>query len=63
MGCKDQCTKPEYEPKKLVKFLETSPYKKCTTCCIYIKWEGLYCPCCSYRLSKRAKNSVMRKRL
>lgn len=30
-----------------------SPYKngrRCTVCSMFIKWEGLHCPCCGYRL-------------
>ena len=29
--------------------------KRCTTCAIYIKWEGLWCPCCGYMLRNKLK--------
>ena len=24
--------------------------KRCKACSIFIKWEGVFCPCCGYRL-------------
>ncbi len=30
--------------------------KRCQTCGIFIKWEGLCCPCCGYRLRTRRRN-------
>jgi len=24
--------------------------KRCNICNVYIKWDGLFCPCCNYRL-------------
>ena len=40
---------------------ENSWYKKgakrCTTCNIFIKWDGLWCPCCGYMLRNRPKGN------
>lgn len=32
--------------------------KRCVTCAIYVKWEGVFCPCChnKLRVSPRKKN-------
>jgi len=37
--------------------------KRCQTCEIYIKWEGLRCPCCSYKLRTKPKNRIYKERL
>lgn len=33
--------------------------KRCTTCEVFIKWSGILCPCCGYklRISPRSKHS------
>lgn len=28
---------------------------KCNVCCVRIEWDGIYCPCCGYKLSRRVK--------
>ena len=30
--------------------------KRCQICEIFIKWDGLWCPCCGYRLRTRPRN-------
>ena len=30
--------------------------KRCQICEIFIKWDGLWCPCCSYMLRMRPRN-------
>ena len=30
--------------------------KRCQVCEIFIKWDGLWCPCCGYRLRMRPRN-------
>jgi len=32
--------------------------KRCDTCEIFIKWDGVNCPCCKARLSGRSKRSL-----
>ena len=41
--------------------------KRCSVCCLYIRWEGNRCPCCNYPLrlntrSSRAKRAQKRMR-
>jgi hypothetical protein len=33
-----------------------SGQKRCQICEIFIKWDGLWCPCCGYRLRTRPRN-------
>ncbi|QMU54697.1 MAG: hypothetical protein GKS07_07325 [Nitrosopumilus sp.] len=37
--------------------------KRCMTCELFVKWEGLWCPCCGGRLRAKPRNSKLRKRL
>jgi hypothetical protein len=30
--------------------------KRCQVCEIFLKWDGLWCPCCGYRLRTRPRN-------
>ncbi|MGC1132705.1 MAG: hypothetical protein WA941_07775, partial [Nitrososphaeraceae archaeon] len=30
--------------------------KRCQICEIFIDWEGLWCPCCGYRLRAKPRN-------
>ncbi|WP_316505920.1 hypothetical protein [Nitrosopumilus sp.] len=33
-----------------------SGQKRCNLCGIFIYWEGLFCPCCGYRLRMGPRN-------
>ena len=33
-----------------------SGQKRCQVCEQYIRWDGLWCPCCSYRLRTTPRN-------
>jgi hypothetical protein len=30
--------------------------KRCQMCETFLKWDGLFCPCCGYRLRTRPRN-------
>ena len=30
--------------------------KRCQVCELFIKWDGLFCPCCGYRLRTRPRS-------
>lgn len=60
-NCKGVCTK----------YHTTGRYNKpenafCACCSIFIKWEGIHCPCCMARLRRRprstSKNSTVKYR-
>lgn len=31
--------------------------KRCQICDLFIKWDGICCPCCSYRLRTKPRNT------
>lgn len=31
---------------------------KCSHCQVFLKWDGLYCPCCGHRTTRKRKNSL-----
>jgi hypothetical protein len=31
--------------------------RRCQVCAIFIKWNGIWCPCCSYRLRKNPRKT------
>ena len=35
--------------------------KRCTTCGIKIKWDGIRCPCCGYRLRTKPHKAVSKR--
>ena len=37
--------------------------KRCKVCSIFIKWEGLWCPCCKCRLRMSPRSSKDRRTL
>lgn len=37
--------------------------KRCQTCSIYITWEGIWCPCCTYRLRSKPRGKVYKEKL
>jgi hypothetical protein len=37
--------------------------KRCTICELFIKWDGLWCPCCGCRLRTKPRNTADRKRV
>ena len=32
-------------------------FKRCSSCCIFMKWVSNYCPCCGSRLSVRPNST------
>ena len=55
MTCKGICTR--YKAQKPVGTGRyASGQRRCQICEILIKWEGLWCPCCGYRLRTKPRN-------
>ena len=55
MTCKGLCTR--YKAQKPVGTGRyASGQRRCQICEIFIKWEGLWCPCCGYRLRTKPRN-------
>ncbi len=38
-------------------------HKRCQVCSLFVKWEGLWCPCCGNRLRARPRNKEYKKKL
>ncbi len=55
MTCKGICTRHKaIKPRGAGRY--TTGQKRCQICNIFIKWEGLYCPCCGYRVRSRPRH-------
>ena len=37
--------------------------KNCSVCGIFIRWDGLYCPCCGMKLRWKPRNPKYKKEL
>ena len=37
--------------------------KRCQVCQIFIDWEGIFCPCCGYKLRVTPRNRQLKLRL
>jgi len=55
--CIGICTRYKSKPR----FVDGN--KKCTKCGIFIKWDGLYCPCCKQLLSAIPNSARYRRAL
>ena len=62
MTCKGICVR--YKAQKPVGTGRyASGQRRCQICEIFIKWEGLWCPCCKYRLRTKSRNKESKERL
>jgi hypothetical protein len=37
--------------------------KRCQICAIYMRWDGMWCPCCGCRVRTRSHNSKFKQKL
>jgi hypothetical protein len=37
--------------------------KRCQICGIFIKWEGIFCPCCRTKLRTKPRSNIYRTKL
>ena len=37
--------------------------RRCQTCEMWLAWEGLWCPCCGYRLRTKPRNKKYKAQL
>ncbi len=58
MGCVNLCQNSKflgkYKTRRRYQFDNT---KRCTKCDIFIRWDGVRCPCCNNILSSRPRES------
>ena len=60
--CKGVCINSQYETKKTVCGKLREEYRRCSVCCVFLKYQGIYCPCCGVRLKHSPRNNYARKR-
>ena len=55
MVCKGICLRHKaIRPKTGQRYLIGK--KLCQVCQLFINWQGIFCPCCGYRLRSRPRN-------
>ena len=55
MTCKGICIRHKAQ-KPVGSGRYASGQKRCQICEIFVKWDGLWCPCCGYRLRTKPRN-------
>ena len=55
-SCKGTCSKYKRNISPYLGSMYLTGHVRCTICQTFLKWEGLYCPCCGARVSKKPKN-------
>jgi len=60
-NCKGKCGlssfRDEYDTTKIDRNAFRLGYKRCRKCQYYIKYEGVWCPCCGEKLAIRPRNA------
>jgi hypothetical protein len=62
MACKGICDRFK-APKPSSGGRYENGQRRCQMCEIFINWEGLWCPCCSYRLRTKPRNKLYKEKL
>ena len=57
MTCKGICTRHKASSRY------GTGHKRCKSCDVFIKWDGLCCPCCGYKLRTRPTNIKLKAKL
>jgi hypothetical protein len=60
MTCKGICYRHRAQQRSGGRY--ANGQKRCQVCQIYMKWDGLRCPCCKSKLRSKSRNSPFRKR-
>jgi hypothetical protein len=55
MTCKGRCIRHKAQ-KPVGSGRYSMGQKRCQICELFIKWDGLWCPCCGYRLRTKPRN-------
>lgn len=62
MACKGTCNRYKVKSNSGNRHY-TLGHKRCSTCKIFMNWDGTHCPCCNYTLRTRPKNASARYQL
>ena len=62
LGCKGICKR--YKPTgSFINGRYRKGQKRCQVCDLFIKFDGLWCPCCGYKLRTKTRSSKSKKKL
>ena len=56
MTCRGICVRHKVRKPSFRQGRYANGQKRCQICEIFIQWDGLICPCCSYRLRAKPRN-------
>jgi hypothetical protein len=63
VGCRAICHRYRAKRRGLGSVRYLVGQKRCQMCEIFLDWEGLYCPCCGFRLRTRPRKALFKKKL
>jgi hypothetical protein len=63
MVCKGICIRHKADKPAGSDGRYASGQKRCQICEIFIKWEGVFCPCCGYRLRNGPRSFKLKSKL
>lgn len=63
MTCREDCFRYKATRPSSYSGHYESGHKRCSTCEIFIKWDGIHCPCCGIILRTRPKSTSGRRQL
>ena len=63
MSCKGICDKYKADKKFGLNSRYKCGQKRCSSCDIFMDWDGKHCPCCGMMLRTRPRNAKTRERL
>lgn len=55
MGCKEICLRYKATG-TIIGGRYRNGQKRCQVCDLFLKWDGLWCPCCGYKLRSKPRN-------
>lgn len=58
IGCKGICKRLEFVGGGKISVYELG-FKRCTGCNIYLRYDGVRCPCCKYVLRSKSRTGKM----
>ena len=62
MGCKGICCRYR-AMKPAVGGRYEIGQKRCQVCEMYVSWEGIWCPCCGYKMRAKPRNIIYKAKL
>ena len=63
MGCRGICTRHRAQRPSGSFGRYATGQKRCQMCAIFMRWDGLWCPCCGCRVRTKPRNSKFKQKL